>query len=80
MNIRNGMRSTEITGVNWQKSRGLVCDEHSNSACVEAAGLDDGRVAVRNSTDPSGPALVFTSAEWSAFAGGVREGQFDNLA
>ncbi|WP_436761288.1 DUF397 domain-containing protein [Streptosporangium sp. V21-05] len=45
--------------------------------CVEVAGLSGGRAAVRDSKDPSGPALVFTRGEWAAFVGGVRNGEFD---
>jgi hypothetical protein len=28
--------------------------------------------AVRDSKDPTGPALTFTAAEWSAFTAGIR--------
>ena len=31
---------------------------------------------MRNSRDPDGPALVFTGAEWDAFLGGARDGEF----
>jgi len=34
-------------------------------------------IAVRNSQDPDGPALVFTAAEWAAFVGGAKDGEFD---
>ncbi|MFJ1625345.1 DUF397 domain-containing protein [Streptomyces sp. NPDC088190] len=45
--------------------------------CVEAAFLDDGRVAMRDSKDNgNGPALVFTPGEWTAFEGGVVDGEF----
>jgi len=44
---------------------------------VEVADLDDGDRAVRDSKDPSGPALTFTAAAWSAFTAGVRAGDFD---
>ena len=44
--------------------------------CVEVAFLADGDVAVRNSRHPDGPALVFTTAEWEAFLGGARDGEF----
>jgi hypothetical protein len=44
--------------------------------CVEVAPWAGG-VAVRDSKDPAGPALVFTALEWGAFLAGVREGQFD---
>jgi hypothetical protein len=32
---------------------------------------------VRNSTDPEGPVVRFTPEEWTAFVGGVRDGDFD---
>ncbi|MEE1843223.1 DUF397 domain-containing protein [Streptomyces sp. NPDC007076] len=45
--------------------------------CVEAAFLDDGRVAMRDSKDNgNGPALVFAPGEWTAFEGGVVDGEF----
>lgn len=45
--------------------------------CVEVAPLPDGGRAVRDSKDPSGPALIFTPAEWAAFTAGVADGEFD---
>lgn len=50
--------------------------------CVEVGPIDDGsgRVAVRHSHDPQGPAIVYTSAEWAAFTAGVRDGEFDFTA
>ncbi|MGW4771490.1 DUF397 domain-containing protein [Nocardia sp. NPDC004278] len=45
--------------------------------CVEVAYLDGGIVGMRDSKNPTGPALVFTLAEWSAFTAGVRDGEFD---
>ena len=44
--------------------------------CVEVAFLAEGDIAVRNSRHPDGPALVFTKAEWEAFLGGARDGEF----
>lgn len=46
------------------------------SECVEVAFTDDA-VLVRNSRDRAGPVLAFTVAEWAAFVGGVRKGEFD---
>jgi Domain of unknown function (DUF397) len=71
--IHNGMDASALAGVTWIKSR------HSGPTggnCVEVAFLADGRIAVRNSRYPSGPALIFTRAEWDAFLGGAREGEF----
>jgi hypothetical protein len=58
----------------WIKSR------HSNAEgnCVEVAAVDGG-IALRNSRDPDGPALVYTPAEVAAFLAGARDGEFDHL-
>jgi hypothetical protein len=52
----------------------------ANGNCVEVASLPDGRIGVRNSRDLQGPILRFTSDEWDAFLGGVRNGEFDSFA
>ena len=44
---------------------------------VEISRLGDGGMAVRDSKDPAGPILFFTPAEWDAFVGGVKDGEFD---
>lgn len=49
---------------------------NSGETCVEVAALGTTR-AVRDSKDSTGPALRFTTAEWSAFTTGVRTGEFD---
>jgi hypothetical protein len=51
----------------------------ANGDCIEVASLPDGRIGVRDSKDPEGPILRFTSSEWRAFVGGVRDGEFDHL-
>jgi Domain of unknown function (DUF397) len=51
----------------------------ANSNCVEAARLSSGQIGVRDSKDPDGGTLSFTLAEWSAFLGGVRDGEFDDV-
>ncbi|MEU8251107.1 DUF397 domain-containing protein [Nonomuraea sp. NPDC048916] len=45
--------------------------------CIEVAELSGGRRGVRDSKNPTGPALVFTSGEWNAFINGVKNGEFD---
>ena len=71
----NGMQASAISDVTWFKS------ERSNQSgnCVEVAELPDGSVAVRNSRDPHGPALVYTRDEIAAFIGGAKDGDFDAL-
>jgi hypothetical protein len=75
MRIANGMPAGELQGVTWQKSG----RSNPSGNCVEAAAQPDGGVAVRNSRDPEGPALIYTPAEIEAFILGVRDGDFDNL-
>jgi hypothetical protein len=71
----NGMSASQLQGVTWQKS----ARSNPSGNCVECAALPDGGVAVRNSRDPEGPALLYTPAEIEAFILGVRDGDFDNL-
>ncbi|MEV7886962.1 DUF397 domain-containing protein [Streptomyces sp. NPDC002817] len=72
--VPNGVQASSLE-VHWTKSR------HSNAEgnCVEVAPLTEGGVAIRNSRDPHGPALVYTSAEVAAFLAGVKDGEFDDL-
>ena len=73
--IDNGVPAGELEGVRWQKSSA----SNPSGNCVELAKLPDGAIAVRNSRDPSGPALIYTRAEMAAFLGGAKDGDFDNL-
>jgi hypothetical protein len=51
----------------------------ANGDCVEVTSLPDGRIGVRDSKDTQGPVLRFTSSEWKAFIGGVRNGEFETI-
>lgn len=63
----------DLSGAQWRKSSrsGPNCDN-----CVEVAFIENA-IAVRDSKDPDGPVLVFTPAEWDAFIGGAKDGEFD---
>jgi hypothetical protein len=71
----NGIPADELVSANWQKSS----FSNPNGNCVELARLSGGGVAVRNSRDPHGPALVYTRAELTAFIEGSKNGDFDDL-
>jgi hypothetical protein len=62
-----------IDHVSWHKSS---YSNGSGGACVEVAELGTTR-AIRDSKNPTGPALRFTAAQWSVFTTGVRTGEFD---
>jgi hypothetical protein len=66
------MNPPDLDAVPWRTSTRSGPDGN----CVEVAKLDDA-VAVRDSKRPTGPALMFTPAEWEAFISGVKEGEFD---
>lgn len=63
----------DLSRAGWRKA------SYSNSNggnCVEVAGNLPGIVAVRDSKDPHGPALVFTVSDWQAFTERLRGGEF----
>jgi len=63
----------ELTRRAWRKSTYSANDVK----CVEVADLPNGHRAVRDSKDPGGAALMFTTPAWSAFTAGVKSGEFD---
>ncbi|MGI8331931.1 DUF397 domain-containing protein [Actinomadura scrupuli] len=71
----NGMPASRLRGAVWHKSG----HSNPNGSCLEVAELQDGVVAVRNSRDPGGPALIYTPAEITAFLRGAKDGEFDYL-
>ncbi|MGV9972779.1 DUF397 domain-containing protein [Nocardia beijingensis] len=64
--------TVDLSGARWFKSS----RSSGGKECVEVAFLDGGQVGVRDSKDPTGPALVFTPGEWDAFTAGVNDGEF----
>jgi uncharacterized protein DUF397 len=60
---RDTEMSTELDGVVWFKSS----RSGAGKECVEVAFLSSGRVGVRDSKNPDGPALIFGPGDWTAF-------------
>jgi hypothetical protein len=73
--ISSGIAACLRHGVIWRKSR------YSNPTgnCVEVAELAEGRIAVRNSRHPDGPALLYTGAGMAAFIQGVKGDESDDM-
>jgi hypothetical protein len=65
--------NSDLAAARWFKSS----RSGSTQDCVEVAFLDGGKVGVRDSKNPTGPALVFTPGEWDTFTGGVNDGEFN---
>jgi hypothetical protein len=76
MMILNGMNADELGNVVWVKSR----RSNSQGNCVQFAKLSaGGEVALRDSKDPHGPALIFSATEVSELVAGLKAGRFDHL-
>jgi hypothetical protein len=73
--IPNGLAAAALAGVTWRKSKHSGCIGN----CVEAATLESGEVALRNSRDPNGPVLIFSLPEMAAFLAGAKDGEFDDV-
>lgn len=54
-------------GADWTRS-----SRCANGECLEARRPTEVEVHVRDSTDPDGPILTFTSADWRTFLAGLR--------
>jgi hypothetical protein len=68
------MLTHQLDDAVWKKAS--RSNGNGGNNCVEVAFLDTG-VAVRDSKDRSGPALMFTMAEWTAFVDSAKDGEFD---
>jgi hypothetical protein len=57
------MADDELARATWR----TATYTQGNGACVEVADLRGGRVAVRDTKDRTGPALVMTADVWRTF-------------
>jgi hypothetical protein len=72
--IRNGMPAADLGSDGWRKPW-----SDNGGACLEAKTLPVGRVALRQSTDPAGPALILEPNEIRSFIEGAKAGLADDL-
>jgi hypothetical protein len=56
-----------------------VAEDDANTIAAHKAD-NEKLYLMRDSKNPDGPVLAFTPAEWDAFIGGVKDGEFDDLA
>lgn len=63
----------DLTSAQWRKS---IRSGGGNASCVEVADLASA-VAVRDSKNPTGPALAFARPSWAAFSAKVKAGELD---
>ena len=75
MHVENGMSADLLTTARWRCS----CASNPSGSCVEIAELPDEMIAIRNSRDKSGPALIYRRAELTGFLRSVKAGEFDSL-
>ncbi|HEX5404398.1 MAG TPA: DUF397 domain-containing protein [Pseudonocardiaceae bacterium] len=73
--VRNGIPAGQLVRAGWRKSS--YSGKEGN--CVELAQLPGGTVAVRNSRDPHGPALIHQANQMAAFLNAAKDGEFDEL-
>jgi len=73
--IRNGMPASDLGTAGWSKP----WSSPNGGSCLEAKKLPGGQVALRQSADPGGPALILEATEIRAFVEGARKGLADDL-
>jgi hypothetical protein len=64
----------DLTRAEWRKSS---YSGGNGGTCVEVARNLPNVVAVRDSKNPDGPALVFPVAGWRSFMASIKAGQHD---
>ncbi|MER5625922.1 DUF397 domain-containing protein [Streptosporangium sp. NPDC002544] len=65
------MISLDLSGAEFRKSS----LSGGGNNCVEVATNLPGLIAVRDSKNPSGPALAFSPTAWNNFLTGIRSGE-----
>lgn len=65
----------DLTSAHWVKSR----YSGGGGECIEVAPNVPGLVPVRDSKNPTGPALAFPAASFAAFLARIKDGEFDTV-
>jgi hypothetical protein len=73
--IHNGIPAADLGADGWSKP----WSSPNGGSCLEAKKLPGGQVALRQSADPHGPALIFEPCEIQAFIEGAKTGLADYL-
>jgi hypothetical protein len=72
------MPAPDLSRARWRKSS---YSNGTGGSCVEIAVLAttaaEPGIAVRDSKDPQGPALTFTTSQWSAFTAAIKAHALD---
>jgi hypothetical protein len=75
MEPRNGMPASQLGAEGWIRP----WSGPNGGDCLEAKKLPGGHVALRQSTDPDGPAIILQPNEIRAFIHGAKAGLADDL-
>ena len=62
----------DLGHLTWRKSSYTSAN---GGNCVEVAEFTGAAIGVRDSKDPDGPKLLFSSGEWQAFIAGIKAGE-----
>jgi Domain of unknown function (DUF397) len=63
------MEDNELARATWHKAS----RSQANGNCVEVAALSNRRIAIRDSKNANGPAIVLTAGRWQAFLADQRQ-------
>lgn len=73
MEVESKGMTVDLSRAQWRSSSaGGPAAEN----CVQVAFVDEA-ILLRDARHPEGPVLVFNQAEWDAFVGGAKDGEFD---
>ncbi|MBV9142146.1 MAG: DUF397 domain-containing protein [Pseudonocardiales bacterium] len=72
------MTRVDLSRAVWRRSSRSGLNGGSEQ-CVEAAALDDGRIAMRDSKCPGGTVLLLPHAQLAIWVSGVKAGDFETV-